>query len=72
MGANLSDKFALADFFSLLLLPTCDRSRLHGGRECGKLHLMNTQHIPGVQTLRNIFDLLDHQISKKMYSRMTE
>lgn len=67
LAPNLCYKIALIDFFSLLLLPASDRSRLHGGWQRRKFHLMNRKQIPQVKELEKsrvsaIFNLVADQI----------
>ena len=45
MPPYFSYEVTLTNFVSLLLLPASDRSCLHGGRQCRKLHLVNRQQI---------------------------
>lgn len=49
LALNLCYEITLVDFISLLLLPTCNCSCLHGGRQCWKLHLITRKENPGVK-----------------------
>lgn len=49
LALNLCYKITLVDFISLLLLPTRNRSCLHSGRQCWKLHLTARKENPGVK-----------------------